>query len=222
MLVSSIPVQQSRERSLSQPTLKELSTQPHIDPHGKSEETIDAVHISNESVSYTTATPDSQSETHKLGHDVIIQQLLKNRPAMNDVEEEFEKERQRRMYNMLRHSSHYKRIQVQLANSAWSEETSLSPSSKSTGLLNTNELEEALDTVEPLPVVDRKQNIPKRERRVSFSEGLVTYIDTRETKPIDQKEHLKKIPKDLPKRNTGFRNFFTLLKKPFTKLSKAG
>lgn len=31
---------------------------------------------------------------------------------MKDVDEEYEKERQRRMYNMLRHSNHYKRIQV--------------------------------------------------------------------------------------------------------------
>ncbi|KAJ3253528.1 hypothetical protein HK103_000497 [Boothiomyces macroporosus] len=222
MLVSSIPVQQPLQRSQSQHSAYDKPAQTHLDPQAQSEETIDAVNVSNESVHTTSVTPDSQSETHKLAQDVIIQQLLKNRPAMNDVEEEFEKERQRRMYNMLRHSSHYKRIQVQLANSAWSEETSIFPSSKSTGLLNTNDLEEALDTVEPLPAVDKKQNIPKRDRRVSFSEGLVTYIDTKETKPIDHKEHLKKIPKDLPKRNTGFKNFFTMLKKPFSKLSKLG
>jgi hypothetical protein len=48
----------------------------------------------------------------KLSQDTIIQQLLKNRPSMTDVDEEHELERQRRMYNMLRHSSHYKRLQV--------------------------------------------------------------------------------------------------------------
>lgn len=44
--------------------------------------------------------------------DKIINQLLQRRPSMNDVGQEFEEERQRRMYNMLRHSSHYKKIQV--------------------------------------------------------------------------------------------------------------
>jgi hypothetical protein len=44
--------------------------------------------------------------------DVIIQELLKNRPIMTDVNLEYENERQNRMYNMLRHSSHYKRLQV--------------------------------------------------------------------------------------------------------------
>jgi hypothetical protein len=70
--------------------------------------------------SVSTSSNPSLSSTHSingrgstvLSEDLIIKQLLKNRPPMTDVNEEFERERQRRMYNMLRHSNHYKRMQV--------------------------------------------------------------------------------------------------------------
>ncbi|KAI8895903.1 hypothetical protein BC833DRAFT_622621 [Globomyces pollinis-pini] len=52
-------------------------------------------------------------------NDIIIQKLLQNRPQMTDVNEDDERERQRRMYNMLRHSNHYKKLQVEMANDSW-------------------------------------------------------------------------------------------------------
>jgi NH3-dependent NAD+ synthetase len=55
---------------------------------------------------------DEEEYINVVPEDKIINQLLQHRPSMNDVEQEFEEERQRRMYNMLRHSSHYKKIQV--------------------------------------------------------------------------------------------------------------
>jgi hypothetical protein len=55
---------------------------------------------------------DEEEYINFVPEDKIINQLLQHRPSMNDVEQEFEEERQRRMYNMLRHSSHYKKIQV--------------------------------------------------------------------------------------------------------------
>jgi NH3-dependent NAD+ synthetase len=64
------------------------------------------------SVSSSEQSLESERESIKLSQDVIILELLKNRPQMSDVNEKFEKERQRRMYNMLRHSNHYKRLQV--------------------------------------------------------------------------------------------------------------
>ncbi|RKO98691.1 hypothetical protein CXG81DRAFT_21118 [Caulochytrium protostelioides] len=51
--------------------------------------------------------------------DPIIAQLLINRQHQSDVSAADEEERQRRMYNMLRYSHHYKRLQVQHANSIW-------------------------------------------------------------------------------------------------------
>ncbi|KAI9207164.1 uncharacterized protein BJ171DRAFT_566008 [Polychytrium aggregatum] len=54
--------------------------------------------------------------------DPIIKQLLQNRGPATDVTESFEHERQLRMYNMLRHSNHYKRAQVADANFKWAND----------------------------------------------------------------------------------------------------
>ncbi|KAJ3099783.1 hypothetical protein HDU97_002761 [Phlyctochytrium planicorne] len=51
--------------------------------------------------------------------DPIINQLFQNRSTMSDVDEEAEKERRNRMYIMLRYSHHYKRLQVESANTRW-------------------------------------------------------------------------------------------------------
>jgi hypothetical protein len=48
--------------------------------------------------------------------DPIITELFKNRQSMTDVSAEHELERRKRMYNMVRHSSHYKGLQVKRAN----------------------------------------------------------------------------------------------------------
>jgi hypothetical protein len=45
---------------------------------------------------------------------------------VHDVEPEFEEERRKRMYNMLRHSKAYKKRQVQRANLAWQDEVTTS------------------------------------------------------------------------------------------------
>ena len=44
--------------------------------------------------------------------DALIEKLLEKRNPITDIAEEHEAERRRRMYNMLRHSTHYKRLQV--------------------------------------------------------------------------------------------------------------
>ncbi|KAI8903060.1 hypothetical protein EDD86DRAFT_273335 [Gorgonomyces haynaldii] len=51
--------------------------------------------------------------------DEIIQKLLESRQKMTDVDAEAEQERQRRMYQMLRYSNHYKKLQVERANLQW-------------------------------------------------------------------------------------------------------
>ncbi|KAJ3087513.1 hypothetical protein HK102_010901 [Quaeritorhiza haematococci] len=63
----------------------------------------------------TLNTPDS---VHAFD-DPILQQLLAKRQKMMDVSASDELERQRRMYNMLRHSHHYKKLQVRDANARW-------------------------------------------------------------------------------------------------------
>ena len=45
----------------------------------------------------TLARNSSQGKTTSSKEDLIIQKLLENRPVMTDVEEEYERERQRRM-----------------------------------------------------------------------------------------------------------------------------
>ena len=67
---------------------------------------------SQETLPSRSSNATSISATVDAGQDEIIQEMLKNRPIMTDVNLEFENERQKRMYNMLRHSSHYKRLQV--------------------------------------------------------------------------------------------------------------
>ncbi|TPX41290.1 hypothetical protein SeMB42_g05633 [Synchytrium endobioticum] len=54
--------------------------------------------------------------------DPIIRQLLANRAKMTDVSDAHEDERQRRMYNMLRHSHQYRRLQVRDANAKWGDD----------------------------------------------------------------------------------------------------
>ncbi|TPX46547.1 hypothetical protein SeMB42_g02217 [Synchytrium endobioticum] len=54
--------------------------------------------------------------------DPIIMQLLSTRVKMTDVSDAYEDERQRRMYNMLRHSHQYKRLQVRDANAKWGDD----------------------------------------------------------------------------------------------------
>jgi hypothetical protein len=54
--------------------------------------------------------------------DEIIQEMLKSRLEQTDVDKQHEQERQRRMYSMLRNSSHFKKLQVAHANQHWSLE----------------------------------------------------------------------------------------------------
>ncbi|TPX45195.1 hypothetical protein SeLEV6574_g04012 [Synchytrium endobioticum] len=54
--------------------------------------------------------------------DPIIRQLLANRARMTDGSDAHEDERQRRMYNMQRHSHQYRRLQVRDANAKWGDD----------------------------------------------------------------------------------------------------
>ncbi|KAJ3230439.1 hypothetical protein HDU81_004503 [Chytriomyces hyalinus] len=51
--------------------------------------------------------------------DPIINQMLQDRPAMDDVPPDAEEERRRRMFVMLRWSNRYKKLQVEDANAKW-------------------------------------------------------------------------------------------------------
>lgn len=81
----------------------------------KSEVQDYSIFLSQETIPSTRSPPESYDtgpEKDDSGQDAIIRELLKNRPTMTDVNLEYENERQKRMYNMLRHSSHYKKLQV--------------------------------------------------------------------------------------------------------------
>ncbi|KAJ3194997.1 hypothetical protein HK101_001383 [Irineochytrium annulatum] len=55
--------------------------------------------------------------------DPIIAKMLEHRVVMTDVDPEAERERQKRMYNMMRHTPKYKRLQVAGANSRWMDDS---------------------------------------------------------------------------------------------------
>ena len=72
---------------------------------------------SNESLSSNSSA--SRRAAEAFSQDRIIQSILAKRIPMTDVSIEAEKERQTRMYNMIRHSRQYKRMQVASANDKW-------------------------------------------------------------------------------------------------------
>ncbi|KAI9004419.1 hypothetical protein DFJ74DRAFT_412925 [Hyaloraphidium curvatum] len=93
-------------------------------------------------------------------NDPIIQEMLANR-SVDDVPPEFEAERRRRMYNMLRHSKHYKKLQVARANDTWDKSLQPSPISPISvqsslqaaegGILDASELDAALSGLDGTP-----------------------------------------------------------------------
>ncbi|KAJ3328906.1 hypothetical protein HDU91_003992 [Kappamyces sp. JEL0680] len=144
-----------------------IITDTLFSPVSESQETIP------NRASDTSSSDKQESQDHS--QDAIITELLRNRPAMTDVNEEFEKERQRRMYNMLRHSNHYKRLQVQFANHIWSEDGSAVKSSRENalagetmgGLLSSEDLDEANKSASSIVASQSYPIIPSSAIRLS-------------------------------------------------------
>ncbi|KAJ2997778.1 hypothetical protein HDV02_005147 [Globomyces sp. JEL0801] len=103
--------------------------------------------------------------------DIIIKELLKNRKVTLD---ENEQERQRRMYNMLRHSA-------DLANSTWQEDISLTPSPT---------WEESNDIYLDIQTTDTDTITTRVSKRVSFDRTI-----------CDDKS-IQKLPKDIEKKSS--------------------
>lgn len=82
---------------------------------------VDGLNALTSAFAVTAETPQCQPETQ----DPIIQRLLSKRSVMSDVSVEDEQERQKRMYNMLRYSQHYRKIQVESANDKWADDLAL-------------------------------------------------------------------------------------------------
>ncbi|KAJ3087172.1 hypothetical protein HK102_011668, partial [Quaeritorhiza haematococci] len=98
---------------IGNPTPAETGTTEMVTLDGKrADETV------AETVDTPTLTTPDADPVHAFD-DPTLQQLLAKRQQMTDVSANDELERQRRMYNMLRHSHHYKKLQVRDANARW-------------------------------------------------------------------------------------------------------
>ncbi|KAJ3087174.1 hypothetical protein HK102_011670 [Quaeritorhiza haematococci] len=97
------------------PGLAEVATTETLDHDGDGSD--ETVAVAEPLDTPTLTTPDADP-VHAF-EDPILQKLLSKRQKMMDVSEDAEMERQRRMYNMLRHSHHYKKLQVEDANARW-------------------------------------------------------------------------------------------------------
>ena len=144
--------------------------------------TLDTQTEANAFPAFTTNRQDDNSNERRNSKDDqdIINQMLANRRIMTDVSPDAELERQRRMYSMLRYSSHYKKLQVKKANSLWTAseiESQASMFGKRESDLN-NALDQlgeidrlglqGLDCDSGMPQMSCKK---PQSRRVSFSQG---------------------------------------------------